>query len=279
MTLKTQPVFYYGFEVTDECSWIDFKEGEFGAEISFQLDIGTYTSEELRAALEVGMNTAGTLLYTVLFDRFIRKYTVLSDDYFEFLLGTGTNRDSSLLNCLGFGSYPVWGEGHLYGDPHLFYGNVDSGLFTIHAANFPAGLAFDPQFCIQDFLDADDNEELRDASVQEATNGDIEIIHFGVNNLYEFNFQYITNKKLPCGAPIRNNPTGVEEANSFMKWNIQRKVIEYMPDKNDPSEYHKIRFERGSKGGRGGTGYRLTELFKRKLPEFFETGKLTFRRL
>lgn len=279
MSLKTEPVFYYGFEVLADCTWVDFKEGEFGSEISFELPVKTYSAEELRVALEDGFNSFGSLSYTVIFDRFTRKYTIHTDDYFELLIGSGSHADASLLKCLGFSSYPIFGGGGLYGDPHLYFGDVDSGLFTIHAANFPMGFAFDPQFCIQDFLDADNNEELRDASVQESTGGEIEVIHFGINNYYEFDFKYITNKQMPCGAPIRNNPNGVEEANSFMRWAIRRKVIEYMPNKNDPNDYYLIRLEKSSGGGRDGTSYQLKELVSRNLPEFFETGKITFRRL
>ena len=280
MTLKTQPVFYYGFEVLSEYTWVDFKEGEFGTELSFEMSVGNYTAEEIRQNLEDGFNSAGTLDYSVKFDRFTRKYVIHTNDYFELLLFSGSHADNSFLKTIGFSSHPVWGGGHLYGDPHLFYGDVDSGLFTIHGAKYPAGLKFDPQFCIQDYLDADDNEELQDASVNEAVDPrEIEVIYFGEKNIYEMNFEYITNREMPCGGPIRNNPQGVEEANSFMKWGIRRKVIEFMPDKSNPSEYVIIRLEKASGGGRSGTKYKLKELVRRSLPEFYETGKLTFRRL
>ena len=277
MSLKTEPVFYYGFEVLAACTWVDFREGEFGTELSFEVAIGNYSSEELRQLLEDGLNAAGDLLYSVTFDRFTRKYTIITNDYFELLTGTGTHTDASLLKCMGFSSYPVFGEGGLYGDPLLYYGDTDTGLRTIHQAKFSMGFKFDPQFCVQDYLDADNNEELRNASIQEATSGEVEVLHFGVNNNYEFDFKYITNKEMPCGAPIRNNPTGIEDANSFMKWAIRRKVIEYMPDKLNPSQYSLIRLE---KSGRGrGASYQLKELVRRNLPGFYETGKLTFRRL
>ena len=92
MTLRTQPIFYYGMQVTQDCRFIDFKEGEFGAELSAQLPVGTYSFEEVRALLEDAMNLVGLLNYTVIFDRFTRKYTIHSNNYFELLVGTGSNK-------------------------------------------------------------------------------------------------------------------------------------------------------------------------------------------
>jgi len=279
MSLKTEPIFYYAFEVLEDCTYVDFKEGEFGVELFFQLEVGDFTAEEIRSSLEIGFNSAGTLAYTVTFDRFTRKYTIHANNYFELLLQSGSHAENSLLNCLGFSSYPVWGEGHLYGDPHLFFGNVDSGLFTFHQANFPMGLKYDPQYLVQDFVDAEDNEELQNAAINEAVDPrEIEIIFFGTINKYEFNFRYITDQEMPCGGPIRNDPNALANINSFLKWGIRRKVIEYMPDKNNPSNYYIIRLEQ-AKGGGGKTSYQLKELVSKNLPGFFETGKLVFRRI
>lgn len=281
MTLKTLPIFHYGFEVLEECTWVDFREyidDVMGPEISFELKVGVYCSEEIRSMLEVAFNLVGTLNYTVAYDKFTRRYKIHADDYFELLVGTGTNSGSSLLKCLGFGSYPVYGEDHLYGDPSLDYGDVDTGLFVIHRAKFPAGFVFEPQFKIQDFIDAENNEALRAASKQESTSGEVEVLHFSTDRTYVFNFKYITNREMPCGGPIRNDPNAVESVNSFMSWAIRQKVIEYYPDKSNMETSFKIRLEK-AKGNSKGLGYRLKELTSKNLPGFFETERVTFRRL
>ena len=279
MTLKTEPIFYYGFEVTSDYTWIDFREGELGSELSVSLDVGVYNLEEIRSLIENALNETGTLNYTVSVDRSTRKLSIMSGEYFELLLGTGSHSDKSALKCFGFSNYPVWGEKHLYGEPDLFYGDTDTGLFPVHSAKFKAGFSFDPQFCAQDFRDADNNSALRSPSVNESVDGScVEVISFGEDRFYDFNFRYITNLAMPCGGPIRNDPNALDNVNAFMGWAIKRKVIEYIPDKRNPNIFYKIRLEK-SRGSSKGTGYSLKELYSRGLPDFYETGILTFRRL
>lgn len=279
MTLKTEAAFYYGFEVTSECNWIDFKEGEFGSVLSVELPVGHYCSEELRSIIEIALNGAGLLNYTVTFDRFTRKITIHAGDYFELLIGSGPNTQGSILRCLGFSDYHTYGDGHDYGEAGPVYGDEDTGLFPFHRSKNGAGFSYIPQFCIQDYRDADNNCALRSPSINESTNGEcIEVISFGEDNFYDFNFKYITDLHMQPDAPIRNNKDAVKEVNAFMKWAIHRKVIEFIPDYRNPNIFYKIRLEK-ARGGKKGTGYSLKELYSKGMPDFYETGTLTFRRL
>lgn len=278
MTLKTRPAFYYGFQVTADCNYIDFKESELGPTISMEIPVGVYTLEELRSVLQSEFNRNGSYNYTVTADRYTRKITILTNNAFKLLLQSGPNVSSSLLLCLGFGSTPVWGEDNLYGQPLLEFGTPDTGLQFAHTSQYPVGFSYEPTYCPQDYVDAENNRELREASVNESIDGNsIEVLYFGVNENYEFNFKYITNLKMPVDGPIRNNPKAVEEINSFMKWVIEKKKLEFIPDIQNPNIYHTIRIEK-TRSGKGGTGYRLKEMVP-KLPEFYETGKLIFRRI
>lgn len=278
MTLKTKPIFYYGIEIEKEFTWIDFKEGAASPEVSVQLPVGSYSLEELRKLIEDGMNSVGSLSYIVTVDRYTRRLTVLADAPFVLLNGTGSHASSSLMSYVGFSTTPTWGDGGLYGDSPLIYGESDTALNFAHQAQFPVGFSYQPQYCLQDYLDADNNRELREAKVNESINGDcIEVIYFGFDELYEFRFKYITNLNMPKDGPIENNPQAVEEVDAFFRWAITKRQIEFIPDLEDVNTYYKIRFEKGG-GGRNGTGYKLKELVP-KLPEFYDTGKLTFRRL
>lgn len=277
MTLKTNPIFYYGVEVLAECTWIDFQEGEFGTTLSVEVPVGSYTLEEYRQAVEDAFNSVGTLNYTVTIDRYTRKLTILTSSEFKLLLASGPHASQSLLVCAGFGSTPIWGAGALYGQTPLIFGASDTDLTFIHTASFPLGLSYEPQFCPQDYLDAENNAELRKAQVNESIDGSaIEVLSFGEDRFYNMNFRYITDLPMPKDGPIKNNQNALSEINSFLSWAIQKKVIEFMPNLENPNEFKKIRFEKGA--GSRGTGYKLKELTP-KLPEFYETGVLVFRRI
>lgn len=289
MSVRTDPAFIYGIEVTRLNNIIDFKESSiFNPALSFQVPIGNYCLDELAKLVEDGFNQAGSLnCYQVLVDKYTRKMTIKAEDQFQLLVSTGDNSSQSLLTSLGFIYQPVYGGGSVdtdnvyssfeYGDP-LLYGTTDSEMFPLHRANGCIGSEYRPQFCVQDFRDADNNCALRNPSINESVNGEcVEVISYGVDQFYDFNFRYITDKPMDCGAPIRNNPDAVKEINDFMKWAITRKVIEYFPDRCKRDVSYKIRLTRTT-GSSNGTGYSLTELVRSGLPCFFDTGRMTFRR-
>ncbi len=78
------------------------------------------------------------------------------------------------------------------------------------------------------------------------------------------------------GAIIRNNPTGLADALSFLGYISQKKKFEFVPDVLAPSTYYRVILEKAPDYS-SGTGFKLKELFGQNLPDIYETGIFTLR--
>ena len=256
MALGTFSKFYYGFEITTSNNKFDIDEGS--GELTATLEIGIYTPEQMADELKLQLDAAGTKTYTVSFSRTTRKFTIACDSgTFEVLIDTGTNASASPYDLLGF-----TGTSDLTG----------AGTYTSDSA---AGYEYRPQFWLQDYTAPTNWYEKQDASVNETATGDVEIISFGDVQYTDFNILFITDKVMD-GRVIKNNPSGVANANSFMQFAIKRGPVEFMPDEDTPSTYYTIVLESTPENSNG-TAYKLKEEVGKSLPGIFTTGRLKWR--
>lgn len=257
MSIETYSLFYYlDDDITTANQNIDFNEG--GGELTAVLTPGTYTHTELATVIKTALDSAGGQTYTVAFNRTTRTYTISASSNFSLLVSSGTH--------IGTGPFTLMG----------FTGADLSGTNT-YTSNVGAGSEYEPQFKLQGFVDADDNQEKIDASVNESSTGDIEVVSFGTRSIHEMNIRFATNKDVSKSGYIKNNATGVADLRSFMQKAITKAPFEFMPDIATKSSFDKVILESTPESGKG-VGYKLKELSLNGGPTgFFETGTLRMR--
>jgi hypothetical protein len=82
---------------------------------------------------------------------------------------------------------------------------------------------------------------------------------------------------IPQGA-IKENATGVSDLRQFLNYAINKNPIEFVADLENPNVFESTLLEKTQIDSKG-TGFKLYELYARKLVGYFETKTLTFRKL
>jgi hypothetical protein len=254
MAITTYSGFTYGHEINSDNDFINFDEGV--GEISTQIEIGSYTLESFLSAILVALNENGTQEYDGSIDRETRRITIFSVANFDLLVTTGAQAAISAFGIMGF--------------------TTDRSGANTYEGDLPSGSFFEPQFLLQSFVDFKDNTKTSQASVNESANGVVEVVSFGKNNFMECNITLATDI-VPQGV-IKDNINGVSDLRSFMSYAINKNPIEFVPDITNPSIFEDCLLE-STKLDTKGTGFKLYELYSRKLTGYFETKTLTFRRL
>jgi hypothetical protein len=140
---------------------------------------------------------------------------------------------------------------------------------------FGSGFSYTPQFPIQSYIGKNKNKNLVNSVVTKSASGDrVSVQTFGSERFIKGNIKYITNQ--PTEGLLRSNSQAVEEVQSFMDYIIEKNPIEFMENENDPNVFDRVYLESTSEG-QNGTSYELMEYVDRNLPEYFETGLLTFK--
>jgi len=255
MSIRTNSVFYYGHEVTNENNRIDFDEG--GGELTAELNVGSYTAEEYGVEVRRALDAAGAFTYAVTFNRTTRQFTISASGNFELLTLTGSHAGTSAWSLLGFTTA------------------ADKTGDDSYTSENPSGFAYVTQFVPQSYVGPEDLQSATDATVHEAASGDVQVFRFGTVRFIEMNLTMITSLDV-TGSIVRNNPTGVEDIQAFLQYGVQKLKMEFMPDMDTPSEFFKVFLDKTPEDSKG-VGYRLRELYGRGLPNFFETGILKFR--
>lgn len=254
MSLQTFSAFYYGHEVTSENNLIDFNEG--GPDFIAEIDVGTYTLTQYAQAVQNALNDAGSNIYVVTLDRSTRTLTVSADNNFELLVATGVSTGTSAFPMMGFS------------------GADRTGTDT-YEGNLASGSAYYPQFILQDHIPQANFKRTVQAAVNESASGDVEIVRFGSVRFTQFNIMFITD--LPMDdLVIKNNPTGVDDANAFMNYITKIAPIEFMPDISDLDTFEILKLE-STPESKDGIDYTLKEEVQQKIPRVFRTGILVFR--
>ena len=255
MALKTHSLFYYGHKVDDTNNMINFKEGA-GPEKTAELPVGAYSLTKYLEIVVAALNAASSLDWSGSVDRSTRLVTLISSGTASLLWGSGANSASTPALLLG-------------------YTQTDMVNLTSFVAPNPTGYSYSPQFPLQDYKGKDKNKKLVNAVVSKSATGDsVSIQSFGVDRFMKCNIKFITNN--PTDGVLRNNTSAVEEAIAFMDYAVEKNPMEFMEDENDPDTFDKVYLENTSMS-QDGTSYELMEYVDRNLPEFYESGSLTFK--
>lgn len=255
--INTFSKFYYGLTITGENKYLDFDEGS--GELTAEIQTGSYTLEDLAQAVENALNLAGIYSYVVSVNRSSRVLTIQSTSPVSWLAATGTHA------VLGFGAFEALG-----------YPATDVSSVTSFVASEGIGSVYLPQYLLQDYVDEKDSRRNRFATVSMSASGKVQMQSFGVDRFFEFSINYATDIPQPIGSPIVGNQNGVSELRALMQWLKDKNAVEFMPNKDDVTNYYRIVLE-SSPGAADGSGYKLLEKYGDGLPGYFDTGVLTFR--
>lgn len=253
---------YYGLEITGDNQIISFSENG-GPELLGFLNAGKYTLTDLAAEVARAMNSvAEDNQYSVSIDRVNRIYTIYANNIspvnFVLKVSSGTSGNSA---------YSTIG----------FVGSDKSGG-TTYTGSLSVGSSYTSQFRLQDFVNFDDNQKAQESSVLTSATGEVEVIKFGNVKIMECNLMFITDIEQDVGSYIRSSSTGVDDARAFLLYAITKGPMEFIPDITDTSIFTKCILETTPEGPNG-TAFKLKEEYSRGLPGYYQTGKLTFRKV
>ena len=255
MALSTFSKFYYGISFNAENQNMNFDEGI--GELVAPLNIGSFTLSQTLVQIKTALDVIGTQEYTVSVDRNTRQVTISAALNFDLLIDTGSQVGTSPWLLLGFTQ-----TADLTG----------SNSYTGASA---AGDVYVTQFPPQNYVDAGKQQQRIDASINESASGVIEVISFGVRKRMEMILLYITDV-VQDGKIIGNNSTGVADAERFMQFLTSRASVEFMPDKSNSNDFIVVQLEKTATDSKG-VGYLLKPETGKQLPDYYTTGKLTFR--
>jgi len=256
MTIKTYCAFNYGHTVTQDNQYINFSEG--AGELSAVLTVGSYTLGSFVDEVSTQLNKVGGQEYTVSLDRTTRKISISASGNFELLISSGSQVNISAYSLMGFTGADLTGTNSYEGDS-------------------ASGSQFIPQFLLQNFTDFPNEQRKAAASINEAANGDVEVISYGDVNIMSANITLATDI-VPQFA-IRDNPNGVGDLRDFMIYATNKRPMEFIYDfEGDPNTFENCILE-STPEDKKGTAFKLKELYTRNLAGYFETGNLQFRKI
>lgn len=254
MATAKHSMFFYGHKIDGNNNLINFKEGA-GDEKTAELPVGSYTLTKFLEILIAALNAASSLDWTGSVNRATRIITINSSATATLLFGTGLTAINSPALLMGFAASDLTGTS--------FVGLSGSGS------------EYRPQFPIQNYVDKTKNKKLVNAVVSKSASGDVVSVQsFGTDRFIKGNIKYITNQ--PTAGVLRNNSNALEEAKDFMDYIVEKNPIEFMEDENDPDTFDRVYLD-STLSDNNGTSYELVEYVDRNLPEFYETGLLTFK--
>lgn len=260
MALNTKSVFYFGHVITDSNFQLDYDEGS--GEVVAELNVGSYSLTEFGVELERALNASSQLpqLYTVSIDRATRLVTISAPGSFSLLISTGTHIGTSVFTLAG-------------------YTGADTASQTSHLGDSVSGSQYLPQFELQEYTPSENFKTPTSAEVNVSSSGKVEVVRYGDIRFMECNIKWVTDKDLSQTDWIDNNPTAVSDLRDFMDAITQKGTIEFMEDRDTRSIFETMILE-STQDSSDGVGYRLFEFTKRKkLPDWYETKMLKFRKL
>lgn len=255
MGLKNRSSFIYGHNIISGQNVISIDEGS--GETAVTLKPGGYTFSELATELQRALNEASVNSYSVSVNRTTRKFTVSQASTFEILAATGDFAGSDVYSKLGF--------------------NADKTGANSYQSDLSTGTVYRPQCPLFDYVDSNNNQDAVEASINQSGNGAVEIIKFGRNYFMECSIRYINDLKQDSQL-FESNKNAVSEALAFLVYITDKNRIEFMPDRDNVNQYEKLILEKTSRSDKG-LGFSLLEMTGQGLIGYFDTGKLTFRRV
>lgn len=256
MSIITKSKFLYGFTIDDDTQGLSFNEG--GSELVATILVGEYTFGSFATAIANALTTAGSQTYSVSVERDTRTMTVSATSTFSLLVSTGSN--AGIFAFMGFTGADRVGDSSYVGDSS-------------------AGSEYIPQYLLQQYISTDHYKEAVSASINESGSGNnIQIVSYGTRQFMECNIKFATNINQGTGNPIETNLNGVENLVSFMDNITGKTKLEFIPDINLSTTYESFILE-STPSDKNGIGYKLKELYSMKLPNYYQTGTLKFRKI
>lgn len=254
MGLVTRSKFYYGHSVSGDNNIIEFSEG--GPNLLASITVGDYSLTDYLNEVGVALNEAGALTYTVSVDRVSRLITISATGTFELYPATGLSGNAFTL--LGY--------------------TLDKSGTSSYEADTVTGSEYKPQFLLDVFVPSENSKKRIGSVRKNSASGRPEVVSFGQINFTSMNITYITDIDQGLNSDaIETDLSGVANARAFMDYITDIKTIEFMRDRNSPNLFEELLLE-STRESPSGTDYDLKELFSRGLAEYFETGKLIFRK-
>ena len=255
MSLKTKSKWFYGFYFDNSNKYFDIDEGSGEQTISI---VGDYSAEDFKTKLQDTLNQLLTLTYSVTFSRTTRLFTISASGQFSLLVDTGINKSQSMFSILG------------YTEDKINVTTVDS--------DEPAGFEYAPQFYLQKYISFENYEESVTSTVNLSADGSqVEVIDYGTQNFMECDITLV-NDGLSINCEIDYDLTGVANLRSFLTYCRKKRKVEFMPDRDTPTAYVKCILEKTA-GNQTGTGFKLSEMYAKGAVGYFESGKITFRKV
>jgi len=257
--ISTYSKFYYGVTIDRENRYLDFNEG--ASDLVATCDVGTYSITDLATELQTQINaSSATGDYTVSLDRSSRKITISkASGTFDILGATGDNVGNDILPTIGFTEQ-------------------DYSAISSQEGQSAAVSAYEPQFKLQSYISTDNWQESISATVNEATDGRVQVQKFGTKKFMQCNIRFCTDIAQPSNGPIISDTNGVANVRAFLQHLVEKNHIEFMPDKATEGTFETFILE-SSEAAKDGTGYRLRERWDTAMPGYYDTGVLIFRLL
>lgn len=261
--INTYSGWTYGHTITDENKFLEFEEtvaGILTAELNVgSYDLGGFVSEVARAMNAASLNET----YTATLDRTTRKITITGSSTFSLLISSATTVLQSVYSLAGFTGSDLTGSASYEGDS-------------------PSGSIFEPQFLLQDYIPFDNDQRANNVKINETPSGVLEVIKFGDINRMTCNVTLQKNQKIdePRSKDniIKFSTTGYTDLLTFLRYAATKAPMEFLPDLNTPLVFTKCLLDK-SPAEKTGTGFQIREMYAEGFAEWYETGKLVFRKL
>lgn len=255
MALKSYSKFYFGFRVTEENQFLDFRED--GDELTATLTVGDYTLAGFATEVAVAFNKVGTQIYSASANRSTRIITIEADSDFELLPNSGAHTD--------FTGYPLLG----------FDVSSDRAPGTSHSGDVGAGFEYSVQFPIQSYIPHKVQRKSIDATKKRTITGRTEVIRYGIESRMSCEFLFITDIQQNGSTPVRTKEGGHQAAIDFLEYAISQGEVEFMEDEAKPDAFWVYLLD-STEDESSGLGFTLKEEYDKGLPGYWRTGKLTW---
>lgn len=255
MALETLSKFYYGHNVTTSNNKLGFDEGS--GELTAEISVGEYTLTEYADEIATALNTAGNLEYTTSLDRETRKITISAGSNFSLLVNSSSTSSSSTFSLAGFTGSDLSGSSSYEGDSS-------------------SGSEYKPQFWLENYIPKENDARRIGSSRNESSSGKVQVFSYGLVRFVTFNIIFITDINQGDNGAIETDLSGESNANDFMEYCTAARPIEFMPDRDNTSDFVKLLIERTPQS-EDGTAYKLREMLNRGLSGYYQTGRLVWR--
>lgn len=258
MALVKFSQFYYGHLIGETNRTIDFREGSTVK--TAYMRIGAYTLTEFRTEVSRAMTEAGAQDYTTTLNRTTRRITVSAAGDFELLPFSGPTKGASAFALIGFSN------------------DSDFTGSDSYEGDLASGSVFKPQMLLQGYTPFELWQEKSGASVTKSASGVKETVSFGRIRNMECTIDMVTDHEIGTAFPYEQQVNALQNFIDFLLAATDSQRLEFMPDRDDASAFYKCQLEK-CPGYSEGTGFKIQELLREKLPNFYKYGPLQFGEL